>query len=406
MRPAADGVPPQGLPRRLGPGLLTLYGVGIMVGAGIYALIGQVAALAGGWAPAAFFLAALVALPTALSYAELSARLPEAGGEAAYLREAFGLPMAGLAVAAAILGGAIMSGAAVLQAGAGYLGALIEAPRWALIVAMGAGLGAAAAIGAVGSLAMAAALTLAETGGLGLAIAAGFVAPPAADWQALDAHGPGPVPAGLGAAVVLAFFAFIGFEDMVNMAEETRDPARNMPRAVLGALALVAALYALTALAAMRAVPVAELAASDRPLALVVERGLPGWGGALALAAAAGALNGILAQVVMGSRMLYGVAKSVPALAFFRHVHPRLGAPARAAAAVAGALTAAALAAPVLSLAHASASVVLAVFAAVNVALIRLKRAGPPPPGAPDVPRAVPWIGVALSLAALAGGQA
>lgn len=386
------------LKRRLGPGLLTAYGVGVMVGAGIYVLVGAVAGQAGIWAPLSFLLAGIVAVPTAMSYGELSARIPEAAGEAAYVE--LGLRRHGLAVVIglAIVVAGTISAAAVLRGGVGYLTALVAVPDWAAIVGLGAGLTAIALAGVLESLAFAAVLTAIEVAGLCMVTWAGLSGAPSADWQALPAPHWAPVAGAAG----LAFFAFIGFEDLVNMAEETRDPERSMPRAILGALTITAVLYALVSLAAVRAVPIAELARSPRPLALVWQHGTGTSARFLSAIAVIAALNGILAQIVMAARVLYGLGRRTPALALFHHAAPRLGTPVLASVLIGALVVAAALTLQVQALANVTSGILLAVFATVNGALIGLKRQGGAA-AAFRVPVWMPWAGLCLSLAALAG---
>lgn len=393
------------LHRRLGLPLLTLYGVGVMVGAGAYVLIGAVAGQAGDLAPLAFLLAGLIAAPTAATYAELSSRIPEAGGEAAWLRDAFGIRALNRLAGFAIIGGATISGAAVLQGGVGYLQALVPGPAWLWILALGAALAAAAVAGVVESLALAAALTVIEVAGLLLVIAAGLTAPEAAPAPAVEtAMGPAGI-AGLGAGALLAFFAFIGFEDMVNMAEEAKNPQRDMPRAIFLALGTVTLLYIAVSWAAARAVPAEALAASPRPLALVTEAGMPAAVPLLALIAFFAALNGVLAQMVMCARMLFGLGRDGSALAIFHRAHPRFGTPVLATLSAAAVMIAIALFVPLLHLAETSASILLCAFCAVNVALIVIKRRGPAAPGVFTVPGWVPWLGLAASVAALLAGR-
>ena len=175
---AVDTIRP-GLKRRLGFGLLTLYGVGVMVGAGIYVLVGAVAGQAGVWAPLAFLLAAIIAAPTAFSYAELTGRIPEAAGEAAYLRVATGRPLAAAVVGLAIVVVGVVSAAVVLQGGVGYLRAIVDLPEALLIVTIGAALGIVALIGVVESLLLAAILTVIEIVGLLIVIGVGATGPAA-----------------------------------------------------------------------------------------------------------------------------------------------------------------------------------------------------------------------------------
>jgi amino acid transporter len=383
------------LKRRLGPVLLTAYGVGVMVGAGIYVLVGAVAAEAGVWAPLAFVAAGLIAAPSALSYAELSVRLPEAAGEVAFVEE--GLRAHGLAilVGLAIVAAGVISAAAVLRGGAGYLGLMLPFSQTQLILGLGLGLIAIACLGVLESIGFAALLTLIEVGGLALVIWAGFTAPPVAAYLS-----PPEIPwAGIGAAAALAFFAFIGFEDIVNMAEEVRDPTRTMPRAILAALVITTALYLIVSTAAIRAVPQDVLAGSESPLALVwATRG----GSVAILPAIAGvaALNGVLAQIVMAARVLFGLGKRAPSLAIFHHAHPRLGTPILATALAGALMLAAALSLPVSTLAEATSLTLLAVFALVNLSLIFLKRRTPEAPF--RVPMIVPVFGAFASFAALA----
>ena len=386
----------EALKRRIGPGLLTAYGVGIMVGAGIYVLTGAAAGAAGVWAPLSFLLAALVAVPTALSFAELAARIPEAAGDSSYVE--VGLRRHGLAVAVGavnVVAGTVAA-AAVLRGGVGYLTAIVDLPFVWGVLGLGAAMTLIALIGVLESLTFAALLTVIEVIGLMLVIGAGFAAVPVAAWTAP----PAPVWSGVAAATIFAFFAFIGFDDMVNMAEEARDPARTMPRAILAALAVTGLLYMLVTLAAVRAVPREVLAASQRPLALVWEAGTGTSAAFLAAIAVAAALNGVLAQIVMAARVLFGLGKRSPGLSMFRHAHPRLGTPVLGTLVVGAAVTLSALTLPVAVLAGITTQALLIVFVIVNAALIGLKRRTPDGPFA--VPMAVPVLGILTCAATFA----
>ena len=135
------------LKRRLGPGLMTAYGVGVMVGAGVYVLVGAVAAQAGIWAPLAFLIAGVVAAPSALSYAELSVRLPEAAGEVAYVAEGLSSHALAVLVGLAIVLAGVISAAAVLRGGAGYLALLVPLEPAPIILGLGVALTALAVVG-------------------------------------------------------------------------------------------------------------------------------------------------------------------------------------------------------------------------------------------------------------------
>ena len=384
----------QSLKRRIGPGLLTAYGVGVMVGAGIYVLVGAVAAEAGLYAPLAFLLAGLVAAPSALSYAELSTRLPEAAGEAAYVEAGLGARWLGWLVGLAIVAGGSVSAAAVLRGGAGYLTSFVALPFDPTVVALGLILTGVAIVGVLESLALAALFTLIEVGGLVMVVLAGLEAPVSPDWGVPDS----PYWGGIGVAATLAFFAFIGFEDIVNMAEEVKRPERTLPIAILGSLVITTVLYAGVTVVAVRAVPLEALSNSEQPLALVYEAG----GGHVALLAAiavAAALNGVLAQVVMAARVLFGLGKRGGILSVFSQAHPRFGTPVLGTVLVGIVVIIAALALPVADLAGVTSTILLVVFTLVNASLILLHRRAPQAPF--RVPRWVPWCGLVFALGAL-----
>ncbi len=382
------------LKRRIGLGLLTAYGVGVMVGAGIYVLVGAMAGQAGVWTPVSFLIAGLIAAPAALSYAEFSTRLPEAAGEAAYVAQGLRSSALALLVGLGIVASGTVSAGAVLRGGAGYLSDGFGVEPVAGILVLGIGLTAVAVVGVLESLSFAAVFTAIELFGLLLVVWAGFTAAPSADWSAPAA----PVWSGIGTASVLAFFAFIGFEDIVNMAEETRDPARTLPRAILISLAITAAIYALVAWAAVRAVPLGRLAASDSPLALVWQTSRGGDAAFLSAIAVFAALNGVLAQIVMAARVLFGLGHRTPALAMFHRAHPRFGTPVAATLSIGALVILAALFIRLTTLAEMTSAILLGVFTLVNLALILEKRR------APDAPFRVPfWVPVAGAMLSAGG---
>ena len=391
------------LKRRIGPGLLTAYGVGVMVGAGIYVLVGAVVANAGIWAPLAFVLAGVIAVLTALSYAEFSTRLPEAAGEAAYIAEGLRSRALSLLVGLAIVVAGTVSAAAVLRGGGGYLGVVVPIDPGIAILGLGVLLTGIAIIGVLESLTLAAIFSAVEIGGLALVIWAGFTAPVSVDaampLPPLMPGGDFAVMAGVMAGAVLAFFAFIGFEDIVNMAEEVRDPDRTLPRAILWSLIITSAFYALVTLAAVRAVPLADLGASDQPLALVWQVGQGGEARFLSAIAVVAALNGVLAQIVMAARVIFGLGARHRGLAVFHRAHPRLGTPVLATLILGVVVGGAALALPVATLAEATSTVLLSVFVIVNLSLILLKRRAPEAPF--RVAFWVPVLGLILSAGAL-----
>lgn len=390
------------LKRRIGLGLLTAYGVGVMVGAGIYVLVGAVAFEAGINAPWAFLLAGIIAAPTALSYAEFSTRIPEAAGEAAYVEKGLGLPLLGLLVGLAIVVAGTVSAAAVLSGGVGYLTALLPIQTQLAILIVGALLIGVAAYGVLESLALAAVFTAIEVVGLLLVFWAGASAEPSFDYVAPTGISLG----GIAAAAVLAFFAFIGFEDIVNMAEEVDQPERNLPRTILLSLVITTAIYALVSWAAVRAVPLSELGESRQPLALVWQASMGGEARFLSAIAVFAALNGVLAQIVMASRVLFGLGRRHASLSVFNRAHPKLGTPVVATVLIGVLVIVGAILLPLATLAEATSTILLTVFVIVNASLIFVKRNSGSAPF--TVPMFVPVLGLfaaALALIAnIAGG--
>ncbi|MEM7119849.1 MAG: APC family permease [Pseudomonadota bacterium] len=399
--------PGPALRRRLGFWLLTLYGLGVTIGAGIYVLIGKVAGETGALMPLAFLAAAVLAGLTALSFAELAARFPRSAGEAIYIREGFGSKalslIAGLAVA--LVG--MVSSAAIAIGAAGYIGEIVPLPRWALITIVIVALTALACWGIKESVLVAGIVTVLEIAGLLLVV--GVALPEFSELGnnlTVATPGDGFVWAGFMGAMMLAFFAFVGFEDMVNVIEEVKEPRRIMPYAIIATLIGSTVIYVLVALAALAVVPPAELAASDAPLALVYEKA-SGVSPVLLIAIASFAtLNGIVIQTVMASRVLYGLSwqGSIPAV--FCRINPRTHTPIIATVSVGALILVMALALPIEALAEATALIVLAIFTAVNLALGLIKRRDPVGPSSFAVPAFWPWLAFAVSLAILTADAA
>lgn len=384
------------LKRRIGLPLLIAYGVGVMVGAGIYVLVGVVAGQAGIWAPLAFLVAGAVALPSALAYAELATRMPEAAGEVAFVEAGFRRRWLAVLLGLAVVLSGIISAAAVLRGGVGYFVTLVPSYPAIAIVVAGLVLTGVASVGVLESLTFAAIFTVAEVAGLLLVSWAGLTAAPSADWAVPAA----PHWAGITSAVALCFFAFIGFEDLENMAEEVRDPTRILPRGILGALAVTAVLYALVSFAAVRSTPLAALGASEQPLALVWETSRGSSAGFLSAIAVAAAVNGVLAQIVMASRVLFGLGRRAGWLSVFTRAHPRFGTPVLATGLTGALVIGAALVLPVATLAQTTAHVLFGIFILVNLSLILIKRRQPDAPFRVAV--WVPVAGLILAVAALA----
>ena len=363
------------LKRSLSLFMLVLYGLGVTVGAGIYVLIGEVAGRAGMAAPFSFVLASVAAGFSALSFGEMVARFPESAGEAVYVEAGFRKSWVAQSVGFAVVCAGTVSSAAVALGASAYFITMVPVPKIVVVVVLIGGLGLLAARGIVESVVFAGLMTLIEVGGL-VAIAGGAVV---ADPEivarlpeigaALDVR----IVGGLLSGAVLAFFAFIGFEDMVNIAEEVRDPTRTLPRAILITLVLAALIYFSVAAVAVLVVAPDVLQASPAPLATVAAEGGIVPPHAISAIAVAAGLNGILVQIVMASRVLYGLGKRGWAPAIFARVNAKTRTPILATFSVVAVSICLALTLPIARLAEGTSVLTLTIFLAVNVSLVLLK---------------------------------
>lgn len=363
------------LKRSISLPLLILYGLGTTIGAGIYVLVGKVAGIAGYQAPLSFAFAALIAGASALSFAEMASRFPFSAGETQYVHEGLGIRGLPQLVGFLVVAAGLVSSAAILKGSAGYLGTLVALPDWLLLAALIGAVAGLAAWGIAESVTVAAVLTVLEIGALValLWFGRGTLATLPQRWESLAPTLDAVSLTAIAAGGVLAFYAFIGFEDMVNVAEEVRSPSRIVPPAIIWTLAVTTALYVLVALVCILAVEPEALAASDAPVAFVWTR-LTGWHPApISLIATAGVLNGALIQTIMASRVIYGMAARgwlPPTLAA---INPHTRTPMRATMIVMGAILVLAYWLPVVRLAEITSFFTLIVFTLVNAALWRLK---------------------------------
>ena len=365
---------PDALRRRLGLPLLVLYGTGITVGAGIYVLVGAIARHAGTFAPWSFLLAAVVMGLTVASYSEMATRYPVSAGEAAYMRAAFGSRLMSTVVGLLTLATGIVASAAVTLGGTGYVRQFIDLPTPLVASAIILVLGGVAAWGILESVLLASLFTVIEVGGLVLIIVTAthsgvaFV-PVLAALPRLDST----TLSGIAFASLLAFFAFIGFEDLANVVEEANAPQQNIPRAMALTLLITSVLYVLVVAIAVSAVSPEQLAASPAPLSLVYRTvaGIsPATFNAIAVVAT---LNTILAQMTMASRVVYGMARQGDLPEFAGRVHRTTGTPLVATALVVACVIALALLFPLERLAESTSIATLATFALVNLSLLRIK---------------------------------
>jgi amino acid transporter len=310
------------------------------------------------------------------------------------------------AVGLLVIAVGLVSAAAIASGSVGYLRHFIDLPPPPLLALVVFAMAAIAAYGIVESTMFTAILSTIEIGGLVVIIMAAFLVEPepiaAAITVAASAADPAWWP-GILAAGLLAFFAFIGFESLANVAEEARLPHRTMPLAILLTLGISTFLYMALAAAAVIVVTPAELAGSPAPLSLVFERatGLPPR--IMSLIAILATLNGVVVQLIMVSRLMHGMAGLGTLPALLGRVNVRTRTPLTATATAAVLVYLAALALPLERLAEATSLISLVIFALVNLALIVIKRRdGPPPEDTFEIPLAVPAIGLLTCLGLIA----
>jgi APA family basic amino acid/polyamine antiporter len=392
-----------GLRRALSLPLITFYGLGTILGAGIYVLVGEVAGVAGMYAPISFVAAALVAAFTAFTYAELSARHPLSGGEAIYVQEALGHRGLSTFVGALIVFAGLVSSATLANGFVRYLGVFVQLPDTLVIVVVITLLGALALWGILESATVAAIATLIEIVGLVLIVVVcreSFLDLPARLPELFP-----PFEAGawwsISLGAFLAFYAFIGFEDMVNVAEEVKDPQRTMPKAIILALVGATVLYFLVVMVAVLSLPPSTLAGHGAPLALLFETATGSHPAIITLISLFAVINGALIQIIMATRMLFGMARAGWLIAPLARVSGSTRTPVVATVVITIGVMVFAVWLPLITLARLTSFAILLVFVLVNVSLIRIKKLQHAPSGVRVYPLWVPYTGLSLALVLL-----
>ena len=308
-----------------------------------------------------------------LSYAELSSRFPLSAGEAVYVDKAFGSKVLNIIVGYAVASTGLVSSATILKGFHGYLELFVSIPQWLSITVMVILLAAIAIKGIKESVMAVSIITILELSGLALVIWYG--APQLGELPQLISSWN---KTGLSFTVVngafVAFFAFVGFEDMVNSAEEVIDAPKNLPRAIVLAIVISTFLYFLVSLVCALSLPLEDITSSNAPLAVMVKRYStlsPKIMGAIGLVAI---LNGALVQIVMVSRMLYGLSNLKSAPKFFGVVSPRTQTPINSTIITALLVWIMAISFPLGNLAKTTSTIILVVFALICAALIKLKK--------------------------------
>jgi amino acid transporter len=388
------------LRRTIGLPLLLLYGLGNIIGAGVYVLIGKVSGEAAMYAPLAFLVASVVAGFSAFSYSEMSARYPFSAGEAVYIQEGFHLKklsrLTGLLIAMA----GMISAATISRGFYGYFYTFFQAPEILVISAVILFLGLLTIWGISQSVVAAAFLTVIEISGLLIIIWAGKEVLSTAPAHVEELLPPlqSSVWTGIIFGSFLAFFAFIGFEDMVNIAEEVKGPQRTLPAAILLALFIATLIYASVSLIAVLALDPATLSESKAPLADLLSATSDIDPRVISSIGMFAIVNGALIQMIMASRMFYGMAKKGWIWSGLAKVSKKTRTPVVASWLVIVIILNLALWFPLETLAKVTSYLILIVFALVNASLISIKRSKPAAEGIINVPIWVPVAGFLSSV--------
>ncbi len=376
---AATGSPGRPTLRRaVSPAMLFAFILGDVLGAGVYALVGEMTGSAGGFAWLAFALALAMALLTAFSYAELVTKYPHAGGSAVFAERAFGRPVVSFLVGFAMLSAGVVSAAGLALAFAGdYLGEFLSVPPQAAAVVFLLLVAALNARGVKESLRANLAMTVVEVSGLVLVVVLGAVVlgrgggDPARLLEAPEGTGVG---AAVLASALVAFYSFVGFETSANLAEEVRDVSRVYPRALFGSLLAAGVVYVAVGAVAPAVVAPQDLAASSGPLLEVVRAfgDLPL--GVFAVIALVAVANGALLTMIMASRLAYGMATRRLLPAPLARVLPGRRTPGVAIAVTTAVAVVLALTGELVDLASTVVLLLLFVFLSTNVAVLVLRR--------------------------------
>lgn len=290
---------------------LTMYGVGNILGAGIYALIGQVVGITGNMSWFSFILAAVIGALTGLSYAELSAMYPKSAAEFVYTEEAFKIRIISFLLGWIIIFSGLFSATTVAFGFAGYLASLIGIPSNLIIIPIGIALIIILSIinyiGIKTSTFANIIFTLIEAAGLIFIIIIGIPHFGSVNYIELPL---GSSFFAIFSSIALIFFAYIGFEDIANIAEEVKNPAKNLPRSIIYSLIITTILYVLTAISVVSVLDYATIASSQEPLATVAFEAIGPIGSyIISFIALFATANTVLIMLIVTSRMMYGMAR-------------------------------------------------------------------------------------------------
>ena len=363
------------LKRHMGLFQLTMYGTGLILGAGIYVLIGEAAGFAGDSVWIAFVLGSIVALFAGFSYAELSSIFPKAAAEYVFIKNAFKNNFFAFLIGWLTAVTSIITAATVALGFGGYFAEFVNIPIIISAIGLLVILSIVNFVGIRESAWTNTIFTIIEASGLILIIIIGFTF---ANPEPVNYYESPSGFSGIVIAFVLIFFAFIGFEDMANIAEEVKKPKKTLPKAIILSVVIAGILYVLVSLAVVRVVNWEELANSSAPIALVAERGLGAEAHILLSSIALFAItNTVLITLVAGSRIFYGMAKEKVFPAIIGKIHLKTKTPWVAVIVILITSMAFTLIGDIVIVANITVFAIVITFAAVNLAVIVLRYTEP-----------------------------
>ncbi|MFX0001619.1 MAG: APC family permease [Candidatus Hodarchaeota archaeon] len=367
------------LKRRVSLFALTVYGIGNVLGAGIYALIGEVVGITGNLSWLAFVLASITGALTGLSYAELSAMYPKSAAEFVYTEEAFKIRILSFILGWIIIFSGILSASTVALAFGGYLSDLMGIPSivfniiFAVILVFILSL--INFIGIKTSTRTNIVFTLIEASGLIIIIVIGFFGQQEPNFFILPSGSSFVV---IFSAVALIFFAYIGFEDIANIAEEVKEPHKNLPKAIIYSIIITTILYCFTAISVVSILPFSTISASDAPLKDVAEAVMGPIGGIImSLIALFATANTVLIMLIVTSRMMYGMARDKALPRGLKRISPKFRTPIISVLLTMGFTIIPIFFGDISIVAHATVFGVLINFFLVNISLIVLRKRKP-----------------------------
>ncbi|NIP37599.1 MAG: amino acid permease [Candidatus Dadabacteria bacterium] len=355
--------------------LITFYGIGTILGAGIYVLIAEISSVSGNFTPFSFLLSAVIVTFSAFSYSELSSRYPRSAGEAAYVQEAFSAKWLSSVAGWAIVIIGIVSSATIAKGFVGYFQVFFYLPDWLCIIFLISMLCLISIWGVSFSLKAAAVMTVVEI--IGIVLVIYFCG---SNLTSIKTNITEFIPSSdiktwsnIFVGAFIAFYAYVGFEDIVNMAEEVKNPRKNLPIAIIIALVVTTVLYIIVSLVTVTSLPADVLSNTRSPFTTLIELNSNFPISIITIISIMAIVNGALIQIIMGSRVLYGMASQKISPNFFGHINKHTRTPDYATIFVGFVVLALALWFPLVTLAKASSLIILLVFMLINLSLFIIK---------------------------------